>query len=175
MPRPDHYVAPSRIRFLRNQPGGEEGQDGKEKKSAQEIVKEKAAKRQKQVDDRTATRLAAREALAATEVAAAAKAAADPEWMYEDASQQLQGPFPLSSMQEWFAGGFLPLGTRVMRDAVGAELFELRHAPEIAGTKAEAEGEGAAQPTAAQWKSAGNVHMAAGRLAEAIAAYGSAL
>lgn len=127
----------------------------------------RAAKRAKREEDQAALKLAVDAGAAAP-----GAAAPDPEWQYEDASQQLQGPFPLGSMQEWFAGGFLPLGTRVRR-GTGEEFLELRHVPEIVGTKAD--GEGAARATAAQLKAAGNAHMAAGRLTEAIAAYGSAL
>ena len=97
-------------------------------------------------------------------------------WQYEDMVQQLQGPFPLSSMQDWFAAGLLPLGTRVRRGGGSAPepLFELRYAPEIAGSKAQ-EDKGASELTVEQWKVAGNAHMAADRPEEAIAAYSSAL
>lgn len=92
----------------------------------------------------------------------------DQQWLYEDASQQVQGPFALTSMKEWFAQGFLPLETRVRR-AIDNEFFTLRQCQEIAGSDR-------AEPrTAEQWKAAGNQHMAAGRLAKAIDAYGQAL
>ena len=92
----------------------------------------------------------------------------DRQWLYEDASQQVQGPFPLASMQEWFAQGFLPLETRV-RCAIDSEFFTLRQCQEIVGSDR-------AEPrTAEQWKAAGNQHMAAGRLAKAVDAYGQAL
>lgn len=79
-------------------------------------------------------------------------------------------------MQDWFAAGLLPLGTRVRRSASGSpELFELRFAPEIVGTKAKGMAEGTPELTAEQWKVAGNTHMAAARPGEAIAAYSSAL
>jgi hypothetical protein len=89
-------------------------------------------------------------------------------WVYEDAAKQEQGPFALSAMQAWFKQGFLPLETRVRR-TVDVEFFLLRQCQEIAGCdKAEPR-------TAEQWKATGNSHMAAARLSEAIAAYGSAL
>ena len=102
-----------------------------------------------------------------------------PDWQYEDTSGKLQGPFPLSSMQEWFAGGFLPLSTRVRRasgpSSSSGEFFELSCAPEIAGSKADGVAEGAAELTVEQWKAAGDAHMAGRRVAEAIAAYTSGL
>ena len=100
--------------------------------------------------------------------AAADAAAAQEQWMYVDASKQLQGPYPLSSMREWFAQGFLPLETRVRRVADN-ELYTLRQCQEIAGR------ERAEPRTADQWKVAGNEHMAAGRLEKAVDAYDRAL
>ena len=152
-------------RAIKNAAGGNTLRD------REEITSAKAAKRAKREDVQAAKFERAAETAAGA--AAASAALSDSEWHYEDASQQLQGPYPLSSMQEWFAS--LPLNTRVRRGA-GGELFELRHAAEIAGLKVAAKGEATApQLTAVELKTAGNAHLAAGRLTEAIAAYSSAL
>ena len=80
-------------------------------------------------------------------------------WQYEDGAQQLQGPFPLRSMQDWFAAGLLPLGTRVRRSASGSpELFELRFAPEIVGTKAKGMAEGTPELTDSRAVEGGGQH-----------------
>lgn len=100
-------------------------------------------------------------------VAAAAAAAPEAAWLYVDASGTTQGQYPLASMKEWFAQGFLPLDTKV-KTSTDADYFLMRQCPEIAGAKA-------SPRTAEQWKVAGNAHMAAGKHTEATEAYGSAL
>lgn len=104
----------------------------------------------------------------ATDAVSAHSKVAEQQWMYVDASDKTQGPFALAAMKEWFAQGFLPLGTRV-RCSADKEFFTLRECQEIVGCQR-------AEPrTADQWKVAGNDHMAAGRLVDAIAAYDQAI
>ena len=142
--------------------------------------------------------LEAQLAAAAASGGAATAAPARMQWHYKDASGKEQGPFDQTQMEQWHKQGFLPLDCNV-RPAVDSQFFPLSRCQEIAGAGAQplrpppppcasraASDSGprltwhgvpaAAEPrTPTQWKERGNAQMAAGRVKEAIAAYGTGL
>jgi hypothetical protein len=81
--------------------------------------------------------------------AAAAEAA---EWSYRDAQGAQQGPFTLSQMQQWYAGGYLPDSTQVRHvdDAdfvsIGQQSRIYTAADQIRAVVGSADTGGAAQP-----------------------------
>ena len=166
MPAPDkngknRYVAPSRVRFLREQ---REAQQEEEGGCVGRVDTKRRANRQGGYDGYTGIEQPSAKHAKQPEP----QAAPEPAWLYVDAAGTTQGQFPLASMREWFEQGFLPLHTKVKRSVDGGDFFEMRHCQEIAGAKA-------SPRTAEQWKLAGNTHMAAGKHAEAAEAYGCAL